>query len=271
MVIKYYHPYWGMEHLPMENFLKKICSSGFDGAEIALDPDKDDLDHIRELFDGYGLDLLVQHPFAKGRTPGEHLTDYLYKLERLIHMQPVKINCHTGKDYYSMEENAPFIEGAAHLAKKYGVRVSHEIHRGRFSFCPSLISGYLSAFPDLALTADFSHWCVVSESLLEDQQETMDRVFPHCTYIHARVGFAQGPQVPNPAAPEYAWALQTHLQWWQRILEHHKDKERTELTITCEFGPPPYMPCLPFSRQPIGSQYEMNVFVKNYLSQHLIV
>ena len=246
-----------------------VKSSGFDGAEIALDPDKDNLNRVRKLFETYELDLLVQHPFSKGCTPGEHLRDYSSKLERLMDMQPVKVNCHTGKDYYQVDVNRLFIEDADRLSEKHQVPVAHEIHRGRFSFCTALIDHYLSAFPDLSLTADFSHWCVVSESLLEDQPGVLKRVIPHCTHIHARVGYAQGPQVPHPQAPEYNRELETHLKWWTMILDCHKRRDEPEMTVTCEFGPPPYLHTLPFSGNPVAAQYEMNMFIKKYLTQNL--
>jgi len=269
VVIKYYYPAWGMEYLPMEEFLRLVKTSGFDGVEIALDPEKDHLNRVWKLFRAYELDMLVQHPFARGNTPQELLDDYTGKLERLMDLQPVTVNCHTGRDYYSVAVNRRFIEEASLLSRKHGVAVTHEIHRGRFSFCTALIGDYLAAFPDLALTADFSHWCVVSESLLEDQQATMEKVIPHCSHIHARVGHAQGPQVPHPEDPGYARELDAHLRWWKEILFCHELRGRKELTITCEFGPPPYLQTLPFGGAAIGSQHEMNMSMKKYLNENL--
>ncbi|HEY4290005.1 MAG TPA: TIM barrel protein [Puia sp.] len=269
MVIKYYYPRWGMEYMPMEDFFRMVKASGFDGAEIALDPDKDDLLRVWKICKAYELDLLVQHPFSKGNTPQEMLKDYQRKLERLMDLEPVMINCHTGKDYYSVAFNSQFIAQATLLAEKHGIPVAHEIHRGRFSFCTALIGDYLAAFPDLSLTADFSHWCLVSESLLEDQQATMEKVIPHCTHIHARVGYAQGPQVPHPDDPAYARELDAHLRWWNRILECHRQQGKKEIAVTCEFGPAPYCHTLPFSGTPVSSQHEINMSMRKFLTENL--
>ena len=38
-----------------------------------------------------------------------------------------------------------------------------------------------------------------------------------------------------------------------------------EITITTEFGPAPYLLLMPFTRQPITSQWEINVHMMNYL------
>lgn len=269
MKIKYYCPIWGMKHLPLEHVLEKIKSSGYDGAEIGLDPDAQDIFWVKQLFEDYDLELLAQHPFAKGTSPDKLYTDYISKLDKILKIDPVKVNCHTGRDFYSVEENSRFIQEAEVLSHRYGITVTHEIHRGKFSFCTALIGRYIDAFPDIKLTADFSHWCVVSESLLEDQQEIINEVIPHCIHIHARVGYAQGPQVPLPNAPEYKKELQQHMQWWKRIGEHQQYVQQQELTITCEFGPVPYMHMLPFTGEPVASQYEVNLFMKNYLEQNL--
>jgi hypothetical protein len=271
MDINYYYPSWGMEYMPLEELLRMVKSSGFDGIEIALDPDKDDLHRVWKLVNAYELELLVQHPFSKGNTPEELLNDYSCKLEKLMDLQPMLINCHTGKDYYPVAVNLEFIQRAKTLSEKHGIPVAHEIHRGRFSFCTALIGNYLAAFPELLLTADFSHWCVVSESLLEDQQATMDKVIPHCAHIHARVGYAQGPQVSHPEDPAFARELDAHLQWWKKILACHQQRGSMPLTITCEFGPPPYLHTLPFSNAPVASQHEINMSMRKYLTENLIL
>jgi sugar phosphate isomerase/epimerase len=270
MKIKYFCPLWGVKHLPLEQVLEQIKSSGYDGAEIALDPEKDDIFTSSQLIRDFGLELLIQLPYPKIGTPDKMLEDFLSKLDVLLKLDPLMVNCHSGKDHFSFEQNLAFISSADLLSKEHGITVAHETHRGRFSFSPTVIEKYIEAVPDIKLTADFSHWCVVSESLLEDQQHVIDRVIPHCVLIHARVGYAQGPQVPHPGAPEYSKELQQHTKWWKQIAEHHRGTQKQELLITCEFGPPPYMHTIPFTGQAVTSQYEMNLFMKDHLSKNLI-
>jgi hypothetical protein len=52
---------------------------------------------------------------------------------------------------------------------------------------------YLENVPDLRFTLDISHWCNVHESLLADQQETVDLVLPRVDHVHARIGHQEGP------------------------------------------------------------------------------
>jgi sugar phosphate isomerase/epimerase len=269
MVIKYFAVLWGNTHLPLDGFLEKARAAGYHGVEIALDPGSMDIHQVRRRCADYGLDLIAQHPYAAGTSPASLLEDYTAKLERILETQPLLVNCHTGKDHFSVAENALFLDAAQRLSASHGITVLHETHRGRFPFCASVTRAYLDAFPSLQFTADFSHWCVVSESLLEDQAAALDAVIPQCGHIHARVGYAEGPQVPHPGAPEYAGELAAHLSWWQRILDHQAARGQATATITCEFGPEPYMQSAPFTRQPAANLWDVNLFIKDYLIKNL--
>ena len=116
----------------------------------------------------------------------------------------------------------------------------------------------METIPELRVTFDVSHWCNVHESLLDDQQETVNLTLQRVDHVHARVGHAEGPQVNDPRAPEWDHAVKTHFAWWDKIVEIKKQKGDT-LTILTEFGPPDYMPTLPYTRQPLADQWAVNV------------
>ncbi|WP_315814817.1 hypothetical protein [Paraflavitalea speifideaquila] len=117
---------------------------------------------------------------------------------------------------------------------------------------------YLQGNPDLRLTLDISHWCNVSESLLEDQPATVELAISRTDHVHSRVGHAQGPQVSDPRAPEWKSAVEAHFSWWDKIVALKKEQGKT-LTMLTEFGPPTYMPTVPFTNQPIADQWAINV------------
>lgn len=267
MEIVFYCPIWGITDIPLDHALEKIKTNGYHGAEIAINPDIDDLDEIAQLFKKYELRMLIQHPFAVGKNANDYLNDYMAKLEKILSLKPDKVNCHTGRDFFSIDDNLKIIASAEKLSESIQIPILHETHRGRFSFSLFLTNEYIDRFPTLKLTADFSHWCVVSESLLENQQDILRKVFPHCFHIHARVGNDQSPQVNHPAAPENKNALLKHTEWWQSIYLNHRQNNQPELGITCEFGPMPYLPSLPFTNQQVASQWEINLFMKNYLQK----
>lgn len=164
-----------------------------------------------------------------------------------------------------MAQNQRLIQAATVISKESGVEVAHETHRGRFSFAAHVTKTYLEEIPDLSLTMDISHWCNVHESMLTDQTDAVELALSRTRHIHARVGHPQGPQVNDPRAPEWADILAQHLKWWDSVLEYQRQKNSSSLTITMEFGPPTYMPVLPFTRQPVADQWAVNQYMLQLL------
>ncbi len=118
---------------------------------------------------------------------------------------------------------------------------------------------------EFLITADFSHWVCVTESMLQNFTETVDEAIIRSRHIHARVGFEQGPQVSDPSAPEWKYALDIFLGWWDRIVEVNANNSCKILPLTTEFGPQPYMPSIPFINQPVADQFEINCYMKDLL------
>ena len=271
MQIKYSFSYWGSDHLSPSQFIKNINTAGLDGAELFLTPTDSitkefliAIDAIRkEKPDFYFITL--QLPFPKQDTVTAHIQIMEENYRKLADLQPLFINSHTGKDYFSFDDNCRIIDAAMNFSAKNGTRILHETHRGRFSFHAASLIPYLKKFPEIELVGDFSHFCTVSESMLADQQEILHQIMPHVAHIHARVGFEQGPQVNDPQAPEWQGHLQEFATWWQQIIAMRKLAGQSQFTITPEFGPVPYMPTAPYSQQALSNQWDTNVFMMQYL------
>ena len=131
-------------------------------------------------------------------------------------------------------------------------------------FSAHITRQFIENIPELRLTFDVSHWCNVHESLLDDQQETVDLAIARTEHIHARIGHAEGPQVNDPRAPEWEQAMKSHLNWWDKVVSR-KRKEAGVMTILTEFGPADYLPSLPYTRQPVSDQWAINVHMLNLL------
>ena len=180
--------------------------------------------------------------------------------------RPLYINCHSGKDYFSAEQCQAFFEVTLSLSNSTGIGIYHETHRSRIMYSAPIARHYLEQNPDLLLTCDLSHWCCVHESLLHDQAETLDLAIARAGHIHARIGHAEGPQVNDPRAPEWENALKAHFDWWDRIVAQRKKAGKT-VTILTEFGPPDYMPTLPYTRQALANQWDINVYMMKILRE----
>ena len=136
-------------------------------------------------------------------------------------------------------------------------------------FAAHITRNFIEKNPALRLTLDISHWCNVHESLLEDQAETITLALERVEHLHARIGHQEGPQVNDPQAPEWANAVKTHLNWWDKVMER-KIKEGGIMTILTEFGPPNYMPTLPYTQQPLANQWAINVYMMQMLRKRYL-
>jgi len=178
--------------------------------------------------------------------------------------KPLYINCHSGRDFFSYDENKQFIDHTTQLGKKSGILICHETHRSRMLFAAPVAKQFIEKNKDLKITFDVSHWCNVSESLLLDQEENVMLALERAEHIHARIGHAEGPQVNDPRAPEWEAAVKAHFAWWDRIVERKK-KQGSMITFLTEFGPPDYMPTTPYTRQPLADQWAINVHMMQLL------
>ncbi len=268
MKIQIFCPYWGSEHLPIIEFLVKIKAAGYDGAEIGIPDDKDFGEQLRKGLEKYDLKLIGhQHLPPVSETPESFEKRMVENLHRQASFHPVHIVSHTGRDFYDFETNCRIIDKAEAVAKETGIPVFHETHRARFSFSTFSIKPFFDHFPNMKITADFSHWVCVSETYLDDQPDIMEEAIKRSAHIHARIGHTEGPQVTHPGAPEWEEALSKHIVWWDAILARNKAAGKKEFNITVEFGAIPYLPTLPFTNQPVVSQWEVNLWMMEFLRE----
>ncbi|MDB5221443.1 MAG: hypothetical protein JWN83_110 [Chitinophagaceae bacterium] len=266
MSILFFCPRWGQEDTSWDIFLNRAKLSGYNGIEASLPPAEIEKAEMLAGLAKYDLKLIGQHWETVEPDFKKHYKEFEVRLRNLAAANPLFINSQTGKDYYSFEQNNNLISLAKDVAKETGVAIIHETHRGKFSFAAHITKQYLENLPGLRITLDISHWCNTAETLLDDQREAVDLAISRTDHIHARVGFAEGPQVTDPRDPAYNDALQFHLSCWDKILKLKK-ADKKEITITPEFGPYPYMMNLPFTKQPVTNQWDVNEYMMNFLRE----
>lgn len=261
---------WGFPG-SLDAYCAKVKAEGYDGIEIWWPMKKKEQDELFSLLKKYNLEVgfLCGAGQSNWQENLDHFKKMINEAANNSFKKPLYINCHSGKDYFSFEENKAFIDHTTALSKKTGIRISHETHRSRMLFAASIAKQYIEKIPDLRITLDASHWCNVSESLLRDQQTTMDLTLSRVDHVHARIGHAEGPQVNDPRAPEWAEAVEAHFGWWDKVVQLKKTKGET-LTVLTEFGPPDYMPTLPYTRQPIADQWAINVHMMHLLRKRYL-
>lgn len=263
----FFCPRWGSEMLSWDDFLAKVKGAGYDGIEYGIDSAATDheIENVWSKANGYGLKIIAQHYSTYDADVSHHTAIYARWLDRILAYKPFRINTQTGKDFFSFDQNMNLIQLANEKAAAAHIPLSHETHRNKFSFAAHITLPFLKKNEAMRLTLDLSHWVCVAESFLEDQPEAVNLAIERTDHLHARVGYPEGPQIPDPRSNQWQDALTIHLHWWDQLVEFKKKQRADVLTITPEFGPYPYMVHLPESNEPIASQWDVNVFMMNLL------
>lgn len=247
-------------------------SAGFDGVEGPPPPSAAERDDLRHQLADANFHYLAEITTCI-RAPGlyvpdpaatvdDHVTSFRRSLEFASELNPIAVTCLGGNDLWPVADSIEFLARAADAAADVGIPASFETHRARSLFHPRDTATILRELPHLELTCDFSHWCAVTERLVLDElPELLATCAARARHIHARVGYDQGPQVPDPRAPEYADALAAHERWWQTIQFHQSARQLAFSTVTPEFGPDGYLHLTPFTQEPVANLREINHWI----------
>lgn len=253
---------WGFNG-SYDEFCAKAKAEGYDGAEIWWPGDEKSRTALFEALNKHGLK--IGFLWGSGETDfRKHEEQFQKTIKNILDAKPIYVNCHSGKDFFSAKQNQKLIDFSYSAIAQTGIPVYHETHRGRALFSTPVTKNFINKSSQLKITLDISHWCNVHESMLGDQAEVIDLTLSRTEHIHARIGHPEGPQVNDPRAPEWKDAVQTHLNWWDKVVDR-KRKEGGRITFLTEFGPPDYMPTIPYTRQPVANQWEINVYMLELL------
>jgi sugar phosphate isomerase/epimerase len=258
---------WGFPGT-LDEYCAKVKKEGYDGIEIWWPNDKHKQDELFAVLKKYNLEVGFLAAGSQSNYQ-EHFDTFKKMIGAAANntfQKPLYINCHSGRDYFSYEDNKTLIDHTTALAKQTGIKICHETHRSRMLYSAPIARKFIENHPALRITLDISHWCNVHETLLQDQQETVNLTLDRVDHIHARVGHPEGPQVNDPRAPEWDAAVKAHFSWWDKVVEMKK-KNGEVLTVLTEFGPPDYMPTEPYTRKPLSDQWAVNVYMMQLLKK----
>lgn len=254
MTLESYRHLWGVDE-PLPAVFPKIKALGYTGIETGLGGISDKV-QFRELFTQHGFKMIAMI-FTSGMTVREHLDSFQTQVEEARDFKATFINSHSGADAFSREDSLEFFRGAIEIEKASGLQVVHETHRGRILYNPWITQFVLNELPAVKLCADFSHWVCVCERLLNSELDIIQQAADHTFHLHARVGFEQGPQVSDPRAPEYQTHVKAHESWWDLVWASQRRRGFMASSITPEFGPPPYLPMLPYKLSPVANLWDI--------------
>jgi sugar phosphate isomerase/epimerase len=253
---------------------QQAVAAGFNGIEGPVPLEADRIAALHDALASHQLEYIAEICTAGSYVPdrqasmADHLESIAQALPIARQLGARFVTCIAGCDAWPLKQSIAFFEHAMEMAERQCMVISFETHRSRSLFNPWITLDVLERLPDIKLTCDFSHWCVVCERLLDTEPEVLAKVYPHAHHVHARVGYDQGPQVPHPAAPEYATALAAHQNWWQQIWQSQLARGYESTTLTPEFGPDGYLHLLPFSQTPVADLWEINCWMEKTERTH---
>jgi hypothetical protein len=235
-----YRSLWGYHGSAIEA-AEEIPDSVYDGLEAEFPPGGAEQAALVDVVEAEELRFIPLID-VRGDTPAQQVDVFRACLEQVSVLAPDRIVAQTGIDAWPLSEAIHFYEVLVEVEQELDVRVAHETHRGRPLATPWATSDIISEVPDLGLCCDFSHWVLVCERLLEDQEPALEHAARRALHLHARVGTDQAPQVQDPADPVVAAELATFEKWWDLVWDEQQRAGFEFTTLTPEYGPPPYQP-----------------------------
>lgn len=262
MQLQLFKTMWGFKG-DFDQACREATEAGFNGIEGRVPEDAEVRAEWKASLEKNGLSYVAEIVTGGDYVPQRHLSaeahleDVEKALQNSAELSPLFATCIGGCDAWSEEESIRFFEEAMKLAEGCGIEICFETHRSRSLFNPWTTRRIVEALPQMQLTADISHWCVVCERQMDSELDTITAIAPNVRHIHARVGYNQGPQVPHPAAPEYEYALKAHQQCWEFFFKAQQTRGKP-ITMTPEFGPDGYLHTLPFTQAPVADLWTVN-------------
>ena len=254
---------WGFEGT-IDALCAKVKKAGYDGFELWWPTKEADQKELFAALEKHQLKIAFLCG-GGGSDFEKNFSDYKKAVNAALEAKPLYINSHSGKDYFSFEQNSQIVAFTIERMESTGIKILHETHRSRMCYSAPITRLFLEKFPKMKLTLDISHWTNVHESMLGDQKETVNLALSRTYNIHARIGHEEGPQVNDPRAPEWKYTLDQHLTWWDQVVANREAEGAKRITFLTEFGPPNYLPTVPFTNQPLANQWEINEYMLNLI------
>lgn len=198
-----------------------------------------------------------------------HLQSFRNQCQAASRMGAKKAAVHAGADSFGIERGQRFLEDCIRIANDLGVTPCFETHRARILYNPFTCAELLDRIPALELTSDLSHWLLVVDRIPHDIMDLFDLASSRTRHLHARIGHEKSPQVTEPSDPAWTEHVSLYRRWWQISVDARTEKGGS-LSVSPEFGPPPYMHAEPFSGKPSADIVAANQWMREKLIQWFI-
>ena len=283
MSIEIYRTAWGLTgprnlYPSLLDFVDSAHDAGYDGVEFPVfymesEPGGSESveQELKARFETHDLGFvaLIATKAADWGDYNAHLESFRSQAEVASRMGATKAAVHAGADSFGVERGQAFLEDCLTVSRDLGIAPCFETHRARILYNPFTCATLLERIPALELTSDLSHWLLVVDRVPHDIMDLFDLASARTGHLHARVGHEKSPQVTEPS--DSAWDEHNALyrRWWQISVDAQADKG-LKLTISPEFGPPPYMHAEPFTGKPSADIVAVNQWMREKLQEWFV-
>lgn len=258
-----------------EGVFQKIVSEGFEAIEFCAGPFncfQADKARYHELVKKYNLTAIAQvhtcgYPIKTHKVE-DHVNSFRDLVREAKQWDVCMVNAHSGTDTWTLEQNVQFMRECLKIEEEEKIPITHETHRKRVLYTPFATRDVLKQLPTLKVNADLSHWVVVCERIFTEECDSgwgwgdiLAQLAAQCHLVHARVGYDEGPQIPDPRGPEWRTELEAHESWWSTIWRGMEARGLPIAFVEPEHGPAPYLHTLPFTKVPVTDLWEVNTFI----------
>lgn len=295
---------WGIDEPISASLFVDIRNEGYHGVEVIRLAYLFDRNNLVNSLNEAGLSLVCQihtsggylnngeYIYCGSDSVEDHKQDFrrqILEAKDLLSQVDMGgfINVHAGVDAWTLDESVDFLSFALDEIEELrkseeDLLVTIETHRQRLFGSPFQTRELLSKLhsiekiQSLKLNADLSHWYCACERVFDKEKEPDKKWWPgllksvadRCHYIHARFGWAQGPQMADPSAKECEVDREVQLETWKTLIMKQLDRDDDRDVYCCpEYGPSPYLATLPHTQEPVASLTKAVKYTKNSLEK----
>ncbi|RYX85428.1 sugar phosphate isomerase/epimerase [bacterium] len=247
---------WAMEKLPMnaaqewtlQEKIEIIKEAGFQHVECWIKGDEQGK-HIAALVRESGLQLVFCHRPM-------NVSDTLQAVETAADFGAQFVMCQPATAYHSLPEVASIVTAGAEKAAVVKLPYFVETHRNNFTETIPQTLELITAIPNIAITADFSHFVVVGEFYgwaAEGAVEHLRPIIERVGHVHGRISNGEQVQVDVGDGTDLSEGSPAGLffELWRECFSSWKLRARPGdvMPFTSELGPPRYAITTPDGRE----------------------
>ena len=260
---------WALERLPMnaalgwtlDEKIEQMKAAGFEHLECWIQNDEAGRETAKKVRDS-GLQLVFCHrPMT--------VYDTMQGVESAAEFGAQFVMCQPATAYHDLMEVAGIVQAGSEKAAELNLSYFVETHRNNFTETIRQTHELISAVPEIAITADFSHFVVVGEFYgwrSENALERMRPIIERVGHVHGRISNGEQVQVDVGDSQERGEGTPAGLFFdlWRECFAAWRKRANPGdvMPFTSELGPPRYAITTP-DGQEISDRWQQSLVLRD--------